>query len=153
MGTVTLAVLVAPACSSNPARGLCRDVCGCEGCSNSEEETCFEAADEAQQQAESEGCTEELDAYVDCRKDAFKCTDGRAQFTEDCGPEANDLIECGGVPPASDACRAAAQICGVQGEGEGECTGASQCAAQCIVTANSCDFANDPDLTDCLTSC
>ena len=153
LGAVALGASLAPACSNNPARGLCRDVCSCEECSNSEEEECLATADDAQEQAEAAGCTEELDTYVDCRKDAFKCDDGRAQFTEDCGPEANDLIDCGAAPPATNPCDAAAQLCGGGSQGGVQCSGQARCAAQCIVTLNSCDITNEPGLTECLNDC
>ena len=59
-------------------------------------------------------------------------------------------ISCGTV------CDDAADICGAgQGESEdaaGECSGAAECTAQCIVDADSCDIT-DPDLADCITGC
>ena len=90
-GALVFPALVVPACSGNPLAGLCRDVCDCAGCSDSEEERCVEAADESQADAEKEGCTEELDAYATCLKDAFKCDDRDAVFTESCETESEDL--------------------------------------------------------------
>lgn len=59
-------------------------------------------------------------------------------------------ISCGTV------CDDAAEICGVtQGDTEdaaGDCEGAAECTAQCIVDNDSCDVS-DPDLADCITSC
>jgi len=151
-----LAALVSPACSGNPAAGLCHDVCDCQGCSKTEEEDCVDAADKAQQDAADEGCSEELDTYVTCLEDAFKCDDGDAVFTEDCASEAQDLADCGGtVPGVGDPCERAAAICGAEpGQtDQGQCTGQAACAAQCIIDANSCDFSNNQALVDCLTSC
>jgi hypothetical protein len=63
-------------------------------------------------------------------------------------PLAFSFSGCGNV------CDDAADICGAgEGEGEeGECSGAAECAAQCIVDADSCDVT-DPDLAECITGC
>lgn len=146
--------VLAPACSGNPAAGLCRDVCACEGCSESEEEACLEAADEAQADAEKEGCTEELDAYATCLEDAFKCDDDNAVFTESCDAESEDLVDCGVSPPATgNVCDRAAEACGVEpGEGgDVECTGVVVCQAQCIVDFD-CDLMST-GLTNCISGC
>ena len=154
---MALAPLVAPACSGNPAASLCRDVCSCQGCSNSEEEQCIEAADEAKEDAEREGCTEEFDSYVGCLEDAFKCDDERAVFTENCSSEAEDWSESGApVTGVGNVCDQAAAICNAQGGGEGElpeCTGDVECISQCIVDAASCDFNDNPALNDCVGDC
>ena len=151
---MVLPALLAPACSGNPAAGLCRDVCDCEGCSNSEEEACIEAADEALSDAEREGCTEELDAYVDCLEDAFKCDDDNAVFTEDCSDEVEDLSDCGvSALSTGNVCDQAAEACGVS-EGEGEpvdCTGTIACQAQCIVDFD-CDLTGEA-ISNCITNC
>jgi hypothetical protein len=151
---IALPALLAPACSGNPAAGLCRDVCNCEGCSNSEEEDCIEAADEAQADAEDEGCTEEFDAYVECREDGFKCDGDSATFTESCERESADLADCGVSPPtAGNVCDQAAQACGADegGGGQVECTGVVVCQAQCIVDFD-CDL-NSTELTNCISGC
>ena len=65
-------------------------------------------------------------------------------------PIAFSFTGCGNV------CDDAADVCGVgdaEGEGEeAECEGPTECAAQCIVDADSCDFT-DPDLAQCVTDC
>jgi hypothetical protein len=145
---------MAPACSGNGTASLCRDVCDCEGCSEREEEECIEAADEATDDAEKEGCGEEFDAYVDCLDESFKCDDDNAVFTTDCANEVEDLSDCGGSPPiVGNLCDRAAEICGAVGEGEGECSGAAECASQCIVDQNSCDFTANQSLAGCIQGC
>lgn len=64
-------------------------------------------------------------------------------------PVAFSFTGCGNV------CDDAADICGGgegEGEGEAECEGAVECAAQCIVDADSCDIT-DPDLSQCIVDC
>jgi hypothetical protein len=65
-------------------------------------------------------------------------------------PAVMTLTGCGG-----DVCEDAAEVCGAtsEGEGEGECTGAAECAAQCIVDADDCDFLNNADLAECIGGC
>ena len=62
-------------------------------------------------------------------------------------------IDCGAAPPATNPCDAAAQICGGGSQGGVQCSGQARCAAQCIVTLNSCDITNEPGLTECLNDC
>ncbi len=150
-----VAALSMGACNSNPAAGLCNDYCGCEECSDSEEDTCEKQADEAFEKAKSEGCEEPFEAYADCLSDGFECNDDRARYTETCAAEQDALTECAGAVIAigGNVCSLAATICGALGGTEGaQCSGPVVCAAQCIVDANSCDVT-DPDLANCITSC
>lgn len=61
-------------------------------------------------------------------------------------------VGCGG-----NACEDAAEICGAgeateEGAEEAECSGATECAANCIVDADSCD-TTDEALVTCITDC
>lgn len=56
-----------------------------------------------------------------------------------------------------DVCEDAADICGTADGGdadgaEAECSGTTECAAECIVDADSCDFT-DEALAKCITDC
>jgi len=53
---------------------------------------------------------------------------------------------CGG----DNVCEEAADICGESGDGE--CSGAAECTAECIVDADSCDLT-DTALGECITAC
>lgn len=145
-------------CSGTSASAICADVCECTGCSEQEETDCVDAIEDAEKAAADEGCEDAWDDYVSCASDELECRDGVAR-SDGCDAEGEALAECtdgasvGGF--GANLCERAAEICGGGSSGEGaevECSGATQCAATCIVDANSCD-TSDQGLIDCITDC
>jgi hypothetical protein len=133
------------------------DGCECTGCSEQEETDCIDAVEDAEKAAANEGCEDAWDEYVSCASDELECRDGVAS-SDGCDAEAEALIECtdgasiGGL--GANVCERAAEICG-GGSSEGaevECSGSTECAATCIVDANSCDTTNE-QLLECISVC
>jgi hypothetical protein len=153
----SIVVAALAGCGSSSA-GICSDVCDCMGCSDKEEEDCVDSLDDAEKAAADEGCEDAYDDYVACFSDELECRD-EVVAADGCDAEAEALAECadgsfGGF--GVDVCQRAYEICGVDGGGsaEVECSGTTECAARCIVDANSCEATSaDSPLTMCINDC
>ena len=154
-GFVVLVAAALAACGCGSAASLCDDFCDCQGCSDTERDDCVDDIEDAEKRAEEAGCEQQFDELVDCMDDQLECRDGRVD-ADGCESETKDLSECSdgevGGPSAS-ACDTAVELCGgTPGEEEVDCTGATLCTAQCIVSASSCDL-NNMSLQQCVSDC
>lgn len=92
---VPLAVLLSAAsCSSQKA--LCDKICDCQGCSDSELESCYDQAERDELAAEQEDCLSEYGDLVACGNDAFECVNDRADFGDECTSEGLAYLGCVG---------------------------------------------------------
>jgi hypothetical protein len=143
-------------CGGASATSICDEICDCEGCSETESDECIDNIEDAERRAESDGCEEEFDALTECIDSQIECRDDRVD-ADGCEPEAEDLAKCGdGVFVGfGNLCDSAAEICGggTGGNEEVQCTGATRCAAQCIVDQSSCDISASPELQQCISGC
>lgn len=138
------------------SEAVCDQVCDCTGCSNREYDDCVDDLDDLERDAEDDGCTAEHDDLMDCLGDELDCDDDRVDIGR-CDGELEDLAECLDEPPTftsvANPCDIAVQLCGGgPGPQPSDCSGATACAATCIVAANSCDVSQ-PGLSDCITAC
>jgi hypothetical protein len=94
----TLAALLAlpllPACGSS-ASSICGDVCDCVGCSESEEKDCVDAVEDQQQEAEAEGCGDQVSALIDCYGSELECREDRVDV-DGCDSEEEAVSDCSG---------------------------------------------------------
>jgi hypothetical protein len=90
-----LALPVLAGCGSS-ASSICRDVCECVGCSESEEEDCVDAVEDQQQEAEAEGCGDQVDALIDCYGSELECREGDDLDVDGCDFEEEAVSDCTG---------------------------------------------------------
>lgn len=133
-----LALPVLPGCGTS-AKSLCGDVCDCVGCSENEEEDCVDAIEDQQQEAEAEGCGDQVDALVDCYGSELECRDGDELDVDGCDSEEDAVSECTG---------------GFAGIGVGDpCSRLKSCcvafAAEAGYDASTCDAYDQADSNAC----
>lgn len=69
------------------AEDLCDDGCDCEGCSDFEYDECVDRIEDAEREADYQGCLDQHDDLMACLNDEFRCTgDGRVDI-DGCNPE------------------------------------------------------------------
>lgn len=139
--------------SPGDVSSYCQAAASCEGWSNADALACEQNATQLEAVAIAAGCANALEVFDACLDDAT-CTAGSLQ--EDCSEAQYTVEEC--IEDALDpfvksVCDEAAEVCGAGPEGEPvSCTASVQCAAQCIVDAQSCDVTS-PALSDCIMQC
>lgn len=135
-----LALALLPGCGSS-AQSVCSDVCECVGCSENEEQDCVDAVEDQQQEAEAEGCGDQVSALVDCYGSELECRDGDVIDVDGCDSEEEAVSDCSG---------------GLGGLGVGDpCTRLKACcvalAAQSGYDEEVCDAYDDADRDACQT--
>lgn len=83
---------LAPGCGPS-ASSLCNKICDCVGCSSKEFDDCVDDIEDAQREADREGCGGEYNALLSCGNDEFRC-DGDEYDLDGCGPETKDYVKC-----------------------------------------------------------
>ncbi len=112
---VAMAALLATAalalggCRPSPET-LCKRICDCGSCSNEEEEGCVDGLEDAEEDASSEECGAEYDAYVSCLDEKTEC-DGDAADTSACDDEQEDLAECLDQPVLVNVANGCVDLC------------------------------------------
>ena len=89
---LALALSVGAGCNSR-AESLCNDICDCEGCSDTQYESCVDDADDLEREIVDEGCGDELDVYYDCIVSEQECN-GSSWSADGCTDEAVDVFQC-----------------------------------------------------------
>ena len=93
--TILLALslaLAATGCGTS-ASSLCADQCECEGCSETEEQECVDDVEDAEKQADDEGCSDQYSEFVSCYADQFECIEGEVD-ADGCNAEAEAYSKC-----------------------------------------------------------
>lgn len=79
-------------CGSSPS-SICSEVCDCEGCSDSELDDCVDNLEDAEKQADDEGCSDQYGDFAACFADQLECRDGDID-ADGCNSEAELLEDC-----------------------------------------------------------
>ncbi|MBW2457422.1 MAG: hypothetical protein JRI68_23140 [Deltaproteobacteria bacterium] len=71
---------------------LCEEACDCRGdCSDEELDECIAHGEELEDLANSDGCGDDFDDWVDCMDENFVCDDGDPDIEGDC----DQMKDCG----------------------------------------------------------
>lgn len=94
-GTIllTLGLALGAAGCGPSATSLCSDQCDCEGCSEEEEADCVDDVEDAQKDAEDQGCGDQFSDYLSCYSDQFECRDSKVD-ADGCNSEGKSLNNC-----------------------------------------------------------
>ncbi|KYF69211.1 hypothetical protein BE11_10105 [Sorangium cellulosum] len=95
--TVAVAFALLPGCGSSISN-LCEDRCDCTGdCSPDDEDDCIDNLEDAESEAEAQGCEEQFDAAISCVEDEFACRGGDVDV-DGCRQEVENLGSCTDLP-------------------------------------------------------
>ena len=99
MGGVVLLAAGAEAVGCGTSAGsICDEVCDCQGCSDADYDDCIDEIEDAEGDAEDEGCEDEFDTYLDCLDEELACRDNDQIDADGCEDEGKELAECMGTP-------------------------------------------------------
>ena len=74
---------------------LADDICECEGCSDNRYDEVLDFYEDAEREAENEGCEDQFDDYLSCAGEELECHESEAHF-DGCGSEERSFFNCMG---------------------------------------------------------
>lgn len=136
----TAVLLVGPAACGGGAsiEEVCEKVASCDDSQTAEQ--CVEQAEALREQAESAGCEDALDDFVNCANDTFECVEGEVQV--DCNSELTEVALC------ADAITGRECGYGCDADGTCACTVGPNTDQPCCEEGTSCEAALSCD-DDC----
>jgi hypothetical protein len=151
--------LLPAGCVSQVERA-CDLQCDCTGCSEARYVDCVDQARRAEEKASAGGCAGRFTSYLACLEEEIECRDDKFSY-DGCDDEELALRECG-VTVFRSLCELASDHQTACQVGPfvpaGECAGAVECQAKCVLGA-SCDAftgANPMEIlrfNDCISRC
>jgi len=76
------------------AEDRCELLCDCQGCNEEQEERCMVETDAALDVASAYECSDEMDEYLECETEKYRCFEKTYQIGGACGEERGALFGC-----------------------------------------------------------
>lgn len=72
----------------------CELICDCQECNEEQEETCMLETEAALDVADAYECSDQMEAYLDCETEKYRCFEQSYQIGGACRPEQDELFSC-----------------------------------------------------------
>lgn len=147
--------ILAGGCSVSPDE-ICSLKCGCEGCSQVEQDDCIADVTETVAKAKDLGCSTQYADWLGCVEQEAECRNGDTFAWDGCEIEEDALAACSGENACTSAAKKLCDECMTscsEPDASG-CTGRTACLSECVVNAT-CDeiITSSGKYAECIAAC
>jgi hypothetical protein len=97
LSSLGVALALAAGCGRASVESICNKLCDCEPCTDSQYKECILSGNGLRQKAESRGCGDLAQDYLDCVEETVVCFEGtlyREHSEKECNPLEEALEDC-----------------------------------------------------------